>query len=95
MANLVEIEGILTFSFLGLAAAIFLWQTIQLRRDGASVTGSFPGYLLLMLVGWATTEMIADYSGGLLGRIGEVAHLFVMALFAVIITIHWKRSTHA
>lgn len=81
-----------TFLLLALAALIFVWQIARVRRAGRGVSPSFPSFLLAMIVGWAGTEIIADFGQAQLGRLGEIGHFLVMGAFAVVITIHLRRS---
>ncbi len=91
MMSLLDTVTTLTFLMLASAAAIFVWQIARLRRAGHEMTPSFPTYLLLMIVGWLGTEMVADY-GKSYAQVGQLAHFFVMGAFAVIITIHLRSS---
>lgn len=83
---------LLALLFLALAAAIFLLQMMRLRQNGMAAASSFPAYLLLMIVGWAGTEILTDSAPASAGQIGKAGHLIVMGLFAFIITVHWRRA---
>ncbi len=91
MTSLFDTVTTLTFLMLGSAAAVFVLQIVRLKRAGHEMTQSFPTYLLVMIVGWLGTEIVADY-GKAYAQAGQLAHLFVMGAFAVIITIHLRSS---
>ncbi len=79
-----------TLILLTLAALVFAFQAIRQRRTGALAGSSFPTVLLVVIVGWTTTEVISDAIGTSLGVAGEWAHLTVMVLFAAAVTLQLK-----
>lgn len=80
-----------TLVLLTSAALVFAFQTIHQRRKEVTAS-SFPTVLLLVIIGWITTEVISDAMGASLGEAGKWTHLAVMTLFAAAVTLQLKRS---
>jgi hypothetical protein len=80
-----------TLWLLGLAALVFAFQTVLQLKRGSSGAG-FPTILLIVIVGWITTEVVSDAFGTSLGDVGRWAHLSVMILFAGAVTFQLKRA---
>lgn len=81
-----------TLVLLVLAVLIFGIQAVRQRRSEGIFGSSFPTILLVVIVGWITTEIVGDAIGTSLGMVGEWAHLTVMFLFAACITLQLRRA---
>jgi drug/metabolite transporter superfamily protein YnfA len=81
-----------TLLLLTLAALVFAFQAIRQRRTGLPTAASFPTVLLLVLVGWITTEVISDAFGTSLGMPGKWTHLGVMVLLSAAVTMQLNRA---
>ena len=80
-----------TLVLLVLAGLVFAFQAFRQKSEG--VFGSaFPTILLIVIVGWITTEVISDTFGTSLGIVGQWAHLAVMFLFAACITLQLRQA---
>ena len=74
-----------------LAALVFAFQALRQKSEG--IYGSaFPTILLIVIVGWISTEVISDAFGTSLGIVGEWAHLAVMAIFAACMTLQLRQA---
>jgi formate hydrogenlyase subunit 3/multisubunit Na+/H+ antiporter MnhD subunit len=80
-----------TLWLLVLAALVFAFQILLQLKRGSSRAG-FPIILLVVIVGWITTEVVSDAFGTSLGDIGRWGHLSVMFLFAVTVTLQLRRA---
>jgi uncharacterized membrane protein YwaF len=85
--------ALVTLAFLTLAALVFVFQVVRQKRAGQLSASSFSTVLLLVLIGWMTTEVVSDATGELLGEVGRIAHFAVMVLFAATITFQLRRSS--
>ncbi|MGA3107960.1 MAG: hypothetical protein ABSD99_00665 [Candidatus Bathyarchaeia archaeon] len=81
-----------TLVLLVLAVLVFGFQAVRQRRSEGIFGSSFPTILLVVIVGWITTEVVSDTFGTSLGIVGEWAHLAVMFLFAACITIQLRHA---
>lgn len=81
-----------TLVLLVLAVLVFGFQAVRQKRSKAIFGSSFPTILLVVIVGWITTEIVGDAFGTSLGMVGELAHLTVMALFAACITLQLRQA---
>jgi hypothetical protein len=75
-----------------LAALIFAFQAVRQEKSEGVFGSVFPTILLIVLVGWITTEAISDTFGTSLGIVGEWAHLTVMFIFAACITLQLRQA---
>ncbi len=82
----------ITFVLLVLAALVFAFQAMRQKRAGGVFGSAFPTILLIVIVGWITTEVVSDTFGTSLGIVGEWAHLTVMFIFAGCITLQLRQA---
>jgi membrane associated rhomboid family serine protease len=80
-----------TLVLLVLAALVFAFQAFRQKSEGIS-SSIFPTVLLIVIVGWITTEVISDAFGTSLGIVGEWAHLGVMFIFAACMTLQLRQA---
>ena len=81
-----------TMVLLVLAALVFAFQAVRQKRAEGIFGSAFPTILLIVIVGWITTEVVSDTFGTSLGIVGEWAHLAVMFLFAGCITLQLRQA---
>ena len=81
-----------TFVLLVLAALIFAFQAVRQKKAGGVFGSAFPTILLIVIVGWITTEVVSDTFGTSLGILGEWAHLAVMFIFAGCLTLQLRQA---
>lgn len=81
-----------TLVLLVLAALIFTFQAARQKKAEGVQGTAFPTILVIVLVGWITTEVIGDAYGTSLGIAGEWAHLAVMFIFAVCMTLQLRQA---
>ena len=82
----------ITLAVLVLAALIFAFQALRQRKYEGILGSAFPTILLVVIVGWITTEVVSDAFGTSLGIVGEWAHLAVMFIFAGCITLQLRHA---
>lgn len=82
-----------TLAILTLAALLFVFQVVRQKRAGQLSASSFSTILLVVLIGWITTEVVGDLAGEILGDAGRIIHFAVMVLFAATITLQLSRSS--
>jgi len=89
---LVELITQATLVILTLAASVFVVQVFRQKTAGLLSATSFSGVLMVVIIGWMTTEVVSDATGETFGQLGRMAHFAVMILFAAAITLQLKRS---
>jgi len=77
---------------LTLAVIVFATQVVRQLKAGQLVVWSFSTVLLIVLIGWLSTEILSDLTGQVLGGLGEIVHFAVMLLFAVTLTLQLRNS---
>lgn len=82
-----------TLAVLILAALVFVFQVVRQKRAGLLSASSFSTLLVLVLIGWIATEVVTDIAGEILGDFGRVTHFAVMMLFAIAVTLQFRRSS--
>ena len=90
--NLPQLIVQTTFVLLMLAALVFAFQAVRQEKSEGVFGSAFPTILLIVIVGWITTEVISDTFGTSLGLLGEWAHLAVMFIFAACITLQLRQA---
>jgi len=84
-----------TLVLLVLAALVFAFQAFR-QRKSVGISGSlFPTILLIVIVGWISTEVISDAFGTSLGILEEWAHLVVMVIFAACMTLQLRQARNS
>ena len=81
-----------TLVLLVLAGLVFAFQALRQGKAEGIINSAFPTMLLVVIVGWITTEVVSDAFGTSLGIVGEWAHLLVMFIFAASITLQLTRA---
>ena len=81
-----------TLVLLVLAALVFGFQAVRQKKSEGVFGSAFPTILLIVIVGWITTEVVSDTFGTSLGILGEWAHLVVMFIFAGCITLQLRQA---
>lgn len=90
---MVELIVQVTLVILTLAALIFVFQVIRQKKAGELSASSFSTLLMVVIIGWMTTEVVSDATGQTLGEFGRITHFAVMILFAATITLQLRRSS--
>lgn len=89
MANLTLIS-LITASFLLLAFAIFLAQTLMQVKKKEKITRSFNLLMTVFMLAWSSSELSEEVSESPLDNPSDYIHFVVMILFAVAITWRWR-----
>jgi hypothetical protein len=90
--NLPQLIVQTTLVLLVLAALVFAFQAVRQKKSEGVFGSAFPTILLIVIVGWITTEVISDTFATSLGMVGEWAHLAVMFIFAACITLQLRQA---
>ena len=84
-----------TLVLLVMAAVVFASQAVRQRKSEGSFVLLFPTILLIVIVGWISTEVIYDALGTSLGIVEECAHLAVMVIFAACMTLQLRQARNS
>ena len=77
------------------ASVLLVYQLIRQRMSQVRTIGTFGFLILFLILGWLIVELFETIAGAAIGYLASLVHFLMMLIFAIGITLNWRRSSHS
>ncbi len=84
-----------TIASISAASVLLVYQLIRQRISPPRTIGTFGFLVLFLIFGWLVVELFETIAGSAIGYLSGLVHFLMMVIFAIGITLSWRRSSHS
>lgn len=84
-----------TIASISAASVLLIYQLIRQRMSPARTIGTFGFLVLFLIFGWLIVELFETIAGEAIAYLAGLVHFLMMLVFAIGITLNWRRSSQS
>lgn len=84
-----------TIASISAASVLLIYQLIRQRMSPARTIGTFGFLVLFLIFGWLIVELFETIAGEAIAYLAGLVHFLMMLIFAIGITLNWRRSAQS